>query len=220
LIGHLERATFSHIEHQGLEFVTHTILPWLRRWEQTIAARLMKDEERRVYYSEFLVDGLLRGDINARYQAYAVGRQWGWLSADDVRKFENMDSLPNGNGAKYLIPLNMTDAAETTSEEEIAETRQFVGDHCFGPALRALYKRYSERIQKSTKPFETHRNIIREGIEPVVVGLLLLNEVDMADRAGERVVSHVLAEWENRKLNYDDLVTETFNAVKAEAGLP
>jgi len=59
-----------------------------------------------------VVQGLLRGDIKSRYDAYAVGRQWGWLSADDVRDLEDMNPLPEGVGQIYLSPLNMVPAGE------------------------------------------------------------------------------------------------------------
>ena len=69
MIADLERATFSNIEHQSLEFVIHTIRPWLVRWEQEIYRSLLTPQERKTYFAEFLVDGLLRGDIKSRYGA-------------------------------------------------------------------------------------------------------------------------------------------------------
>lgn len=108
LIGDLERATFSNIEHQGIEFVTYTMGPWLGRWEQEITRQLLTAPERSRYHAEFLVDALLRGDTQARYNAYSIGRQNGWLSANDVRRFENMDPIDGGD--VYLVPLNMQPA--------------------------------------------------------------------------------------------------------------
>jgi len=105
MIGDLDRATFSNIEHQSLEFVMHSLRPWLVRWEMTIAERLMTGAEREQYFAEFLVDGLLRGDITSRYAAYATGRQNGWLSANDIRRLENMNPVEGGD--IYLVPLNM-----------------------------------------------------------------------------------------------------------------
>lgn len=107
MIGDLERATFSNIEHQSIEFVVHTIRPWLVRWEQAIKRDLFLPGERNSYFAEFLVDGLLRGDIKSRYEAYAIGRQNGWLSADDIRELENMNPLPDGQGKIYLVNGNM-----------------------------------------------------------------------------------------------------------------
>lgn len=71
--------------------------------EQELSFKLFSGE----YFSEFLVEGLLRGDIKTRCEAYAIGRQWGWLWADDIRERENMNKLPNGQGGQYLVPLNM-----------------------------------------------------------------------------------------------------------------
>jgi HK97 family phage portal protein len=104
----LERATFSNIEHQAIEYVQDTLRPWLVRWEQELNRKLLTERERERLYFEHLVDSLLRGDTPARYSAYAIGRQWGWLSADDVRQKENMNALPDGEGKLYLVPSNMT----------------------------------------------------------------------------------------------------------------
>lgn len=104
-VGDLEYATFSNIEHQGIEYVVGTLRPWLVRWEQAISRDLLTEQERGTYFAEHLVEGLLRGDTISRYQAYATGRQNGWLSANDVREMENMNPIDGGD--EYLSPLNM-----------------------------------------------------------------------------------------------------------------
>jgi HK97 family phage portal protein len=108
MLADLERASFANIEHQGIEFVTHTIRPWLVNFEQESYRSLFTKPERKRYLAEFNVDGLLRGDIASRYQAYAVGRQNGWLSANDVRRRENLNPIDDGD--VYLVPLNMIPA--------------------------------------------------------------------------------------------------------------
>lgn len=108
MIGALEHATFSNIEHQGIEFVKFTVLPWARRIEQSIKKNLMLERERVRYYPEFTLAGLERGDITSRYQAYAVARQNGWMSANDIRQLENMNPVEGGD--VYLVPLNMIPA--------------------------------------------------------------------------------------------------------------
>lgn len=115
MLADLEHGTFSNIEHLGLEFVAHSLGPWLVRWEQRITQDLLTPAERGRYFAEHLVAGLLRGDLKTRYEAYAVGRNWGWLSADDVREMENMNPLPDGAGEVYLQPLNMVEAGEEVS---------------------------------------------------------------------------------------------------------
>lgn len=107
MIGDLDRATFSNIEHQSLEFVIHTIRPWLVRWEQEFNRKMFTPRERNRYFVEFNVDGLLRGDIKSRYEAYQVAKSNGWLNADEIRALENMNPLPNGNGKPYYNPLNL-----------------------------------------------------------------------------------------------------------------
>lgn len=116
LIGDLEHATFSNIEHQGLEFVVHTLRPWLTRFEQAVQTKLLLPAERTQFFSEFLVDGLLRGDVASRYNAYSVGRQWGWLSRNEIRERENMNPIEGGD--RYLTPLNMTEAETDDPERQ------------------------------------------------------------------------------------------------------
>jgi HK97 family phage portal protein len=107
LVQELDRATFSNVEQQSLDYVIHTMRPWLVRWEQAMQRDLLLQNEWDEFFIEFLVDGLLRGDSESRYKAYATGRQWGWLSADDIREMENMNPLPEGIGEAYLVPMNM-----------------------------------------------------------------------------------------------------------------
>ncbi len=104
-------ASYASIEQMSLDFVIHTLRPWMVRFEQAYNNQLfLTDLERRRYFWEHLADGLLRGDLASRYAAYATGRNWGWLSADDVREIENMNPLPDGKGEIYLQPVNMVEA--------------------------------------------------------------------------------------------------------------
>ena len=119
MIADLDRATFSNIEHQAIEFVQHTLRPWIVRFEQAIYKCLLSTEERHIYYARFNVDGLLRGDYASRMQGYAVGRQNGWLSANDIRELEDLNPIEGGD--VYLVNGNMTaatDKAPTTPEPQ------------------------------------------------------------------------------------------------------
>ena len=113
-IGDLERATFSNIEHQGIDYVVSTIRPWAVRWEQSINQRLLNGSEE--FFAEHLMDGLLRGDLQSRYAAYAVGRLWGWLSVNDIRSLENMNPIKEGDA--YLQPLNMVEVGTENDDTE------------------------------------------------------------------------------------------------------
>ena len=105
MIQDLERATFSNIEHQDIGFVRHTLRPWLTRWEQAVARDMLLEKERGRYFAGHQTSDLLRGDLESRYKAYAVGRQQGFLSANDIRQEENMTPIEGGD--QYLVPLNM-----------------------------------------------------------------------------------------------------------------
>lgn len=109
LIQHLEQATFTNIEHQSLDFVIHTVRPWAQRFEEACERVLLSDVERQTLYVEHLVDGLLRGDLKTRYEAYSIGSQNGFLSANDVREIENLNPIPAEEGGDvYRVQLNMT----------------------------------------------------------------------------------------------------------------
>jgi phage portal protein BeeE len=92
----------------GRGFVAYTLQDWFTVWTEAVERDLTAD--RPDVYARFNTNALVRGDIKARYGAYAVGRQWGWLSANDVRAFEDEDAIAGGD--RYLDPLNMKAADE------------------------------------------------------------------------------------------------------------
>lgn len=111
LIGDLNHATFSNIEHQSLEFVKYTLNPWVVRWEQSLNRALLLPNEKQKYFFRFNMDGLQRGDYKTRMDAYAVGLQNGFFSPNDVRELENMNKISAEDGGDTymcngnLIPL-------------------------------------------------------------------------------------------------------------------
>lgn len=132
MVGDLEKSSFSNIEQQSLEFVKYTLDPWVIRWEQSLSRALLNEDEKRKYFFKFNLEGLLRGDYESRMSGYAVARQNGWMSANDIRELENMDKIPAEDGGDlYLIngnmlPLNKAGAyanieKEDATDEEILE---------------------------------------------------------------------------------------------------
>ena len=108
MVGDLEKSSFSNIEQQSLEFVKYTLDPWVVRWEQSIQRALLTQEEKQKYFVKFNLEGLLRGDYQSRMNGYAIGRQNGWMSANDIRELENLDRIPAEDGGDlYLINGNM-----------------------------------------------------------------------------------------------------------------
>lgn len=113
MVGDLDKSSFSNIEQQSLEFVKYTLDPWVIRWEQALQKSLLLPGEKGKYFIKLNVDGLLRGDYQSRMNGYAVGRQNGWFSANDIREMENMNPIPDEEGGNlYLINGAMTKLAD------------------------------------------------------------------------------------------------------------
>ena len=113
MVGDLDKSSFSNIEQQSLEFVKYTLDPWVIRWEQSLQRSLLLLGEKGKYFIKLNVDGLLRGDYQSRMNGYAVGRQNGWFSANDIREMENMNPIPDEEGGNlYLINGAMTKLAD------------------------------------------------------------------------------------------------------------
>ena len=143
MVGDLEKSSFSNIEQQSLEFVKYTLDPWVIRWEQSIMRSLFSEDEKKKYFVKFNVEGLLRGDYQSRMNGYAIGRQNGWMSANDIRELENLDRIPTEDGGDlYLVNGNMLplqnagafadisteNGKEDNPDEEILELEESDGD--------------------------------------------------------------------------------------------
>lgn len=108
MVADLSRATFSNIEHSSIDFAIHTIRPWLVRMEQAMNRALIPETEKGRFYVQINLDGLMRGDYKSRMEGYAIARQNGWLSANDIRDLENLNPISDEEGGNaYLINGNM-----------------------------------------------------------------------------------------------------------------
>ncbi|NBW09716.1 MAG: phage portal protein [Caulobacteraceae bacterium] len=112
-----ESSSYNSLEQENQAFLTETLRPWLIRIEQEIRLKLIDDPTLHV---EHRVEGLLRTDISARYGAYAIGRQWGWLSVNEIRSLEGLDPVDGGD--IYLSPLNMTPINANTQQAPEAQS--------------------------------------------------------------------------------------------------
>ena len=94
LIQDHERSTYSNVLEQNRSFLTHTLQPWLSRIEQAMQKALLTESEKEKYFIEHLTQGFLRADTNQRFESYKIGIDAGFLTVDEVRQLENMNSLP------------------------------------------------------------------------------------------------------------------------------
>jgi HK97 family phage portal protein len=119
--------TFASAEQQMLSFVQNTIRPWAVRLEGSISVNLLDVKERKNLFAEFKLEGLLRGDVKTRFEAYRIGREIGIYSVDEIRKIENLDPLgADAGGEDHIMPMNFKvlgeDDPEPVEEEPIEET--------------------------------------------------------------------------------------------------
>lgn len=113
-VGILDRATFSNIEQQALEFVTDTMMPWFTRWEERLSLDLLNEDEQQEYFFEFLAAGLMRGDSAARSTYFNKAILTGWMTRNEARTIENMNPLPGLD--EPLEPLNMQEVGDETED--------------------------------------------------------------------------------------------------------
>ena len=224
-----EHATFSNIEHQGIEFVTWTLARWLKRWELECSYKLFAEESRKTFFCEFIVNALMKGDIKSRYEAYNVGRNGGWLSVNDIRDLENMNPVEDGDG--YLQPLNMIGLGEEPPEPKAPAGDSGRMRPLVEETWRRIVKREVGALRTALKHPETFREVVREFYEkhttdaagilqPVLVAICgeSANAVPVAQRyvatASNRLndalnrsnnggmaaeIDAILSEWESKK---------------------
>lgn len=190
-IGDLSKAAFSNIEQQAIEFVTDNQRPRAVRWEQRINADLLDpldlgDGEE--YFAEFNMDALLRGDIKSRYAAYAIGRQWGWLSKNDVRRIENMNPIENGDD--YLTPLNMVDTGapgpdpvdSATNQEDQTATEARLLQFALGAGERLVRKEVLA-LRRASQKAKNREDFEKEAIAFYASHIDLISETMRISRA-------------------------------------
>lgn len=115
MINDLERATFSNISEQSIQFVRFSLMPWIKNWEGELNRRLFTAAERAAgYYVKFNLSGLLRGTPKERAEFYHYAITDGWLSRNEVRIFEDKNPLPGLD--EMLVSVNAAQPATQTKE--------------------------------------------------------------------------------------------------------
>lgn len=170
------------IEQMSIGFVTYSLMPTLISIRQAIARDLIIAPQ--TYFAEFVVEGLLRGNIADRYSAYAIAVQWGWLNRNEVRALENMNARPGLDA--YLTPLNMTtdgsqaaaDAAPVFAREHSQNVHyRMLAEEAAGRLIRkerAAITRIYEKMPLTSLPDEA-----REAAFGMAVSDFYLSHVDL-----------------------------------------
>ena len=149
-IGHLLHATFSNIEHQAIEFVTDTMLPWVVNWEQEYDRRLCFNG----LYTKHSLEGLLRGDSASRAAFYKELFYISAITPDQIREKEDMNPEPNGIGDRYYIQGNMV-PADKIDEFIKKPASQGSSRGLLTDVVRRIAEREKQNIMRATKKPDT-----------------------------------------------------------------
>ncbi len=114
MINEMDKATFSNIEHQSIQFVTDAIRPWAVNIEQESRRKLLSDSEKSNHYVKFNLAALLRGDTTSRYTAYGMAIKDGWMVRNEAREMEDMNPIDGLDDPLY--PLNMAKEGENAAK--------------------------------------------------------------------------------------------------------
>ena len=195
-VADLERATFSNIEEQNIDYVTDCLLTWFIRWEQWLGIKLL-DGSPDMFF-EHLIGGLLRGNITARYEAYNKARNMGMMNVDEIRAFENLNPLPDKKGQIYLQPLNMVEVGGIGIQalpEKIKrshpklETKNLAAfDLIFGDIIDRLARKEAKAVRKAIRRPETfekwvyefyakHIELAERQLEPAIMAYFEMNGI-------------------------------------------
>ena len=104
-IGILNNATYSNITEQSRMLVMHCLRPWMVRIEKAMTISLLSEVGQKTHFIEHNAEGLLRGSIKDRYEAYRIAREWGWMSVNEIRGKENESGIGT-SGDTYRQPMN------------------------------------------------------------------------------------------------------------------
>ena len=214
LIADLDRSTYSNIEHQSIEFVTHSLRPWLVRWEQEIQRKLFPDD---THFPEFVVDGLLRGDTRTRYESYRIARETGWMSVNEIRSLENLNPVEGGD--QYIQPLNMGTVAEQPATDRswaiplLAEAlmrAKRVQENKERQALRRKGDYYGE--WRTAWRAEELPAIVTEIIYPTIE--TVCRSSDMCNRDIDIAVTETALDWINSNSTEEQFAAKVVGSIK------
>lgn len=105
LVGDLSNVRFSTVEQSAIDFVTFSLIPWCRRWEMACRRDLVVDDKQ--YFCQFDTNALMAGDYAARSQFLREMANLGALDIDEIRSQIGYNPLPDGQGKKRFVQVNM-----------------------------------------------------------------------------------------------------------------
>lgn len=122
-------AKFSNMELLNSSFIQHTLTPWLVRIQEALNTLLPVTEREQGAYIEFDTNAMMRADSNARWDAYAKAFNIGAITIDEIRRKENMTTLPDGVGAVPFVPVNLMQLTKENLDAYMAQQKKTLGEN-------------------------------------------------------------------------------------------
>ena len=114
--------SYASVEQNNINFVVHTLRPYISKLEDAYSTLLPNEA-----FMKFNVDGLLRGDYTTRIQGYSIGLQSGFYSVNDVRRFEDLRPVDNGDSNRVpLANINLTSTDVVEQDKKVAMATRLV----------------------------------------------------------------------------------------------
>ena len=120
MINDLEKATFSNISEQTIQFIRFSVMPWVVNWEQELNRKIFTEAERKAgYFVKFNLAGIMRGTAGERATFYHAAITDGWMSRNEARQLEDMNPV---NGLdEMLVSVNAAKQANNKQTENTNE---------------------------------------------------------------------------------------------------
>lgn len=170
-LASMEHATFSNIEEQNIDFIACTMLYWFRKWEQECDYKLIMPSQHGTYYTQILVDALLRGNTQVRHAAYASGRQQGYYSINDIRRMENLNNI-GPDGDIYLDPMNMKPAGSIDEPDDGSDDLR----NALRKMIEAQFKRCIPKHNSGKLDYQWAEKILIDSVRAYAAAVNIMTE--------------------------------------------
>jgi hypothetical protein len=129
MLGVQGSTAYASVEQDSIFFVQHTLRPIVQKLETAFSPLLSEEPGGETAFLRFNLDGLLRGDSQARANAYSVGLQAGYYTVNDIRRLEDLVPMSDVSADQVRVPLaniNIEDSTISTQDKKVLMAQRLV----------------------------------------------------------------------------------------------
>lgn len=210
MIADTDRPFQSNVEQMSLQFVKFTMAPWLQRWEQVLNWEVFTASERADLFAEFLVDGLLRGDSQARGELYRALFGVAGIAPNEIARRENLPEVEGGD--ERFVPLNMVPLSQARQmAEEDMRLAQGDAESRDATVTKAFRERRAMRTRRRLR--RAHEPLIRQAAQRIVRREVSSARAALEGAFGERDAADFEAWMDEFYATHGDYVTDQMRPV-------